>query len=238
MNRNNRFCSLVIIWIATLCCSTLIMANHDYTSPEKILSFHSDIQINDDASMFVTETITVLCQGISIKHGIYRDFPTSYLDDSNQEYQVGFKVLKILRDDRPEPYFIVDLARDKQIYIGQKDIYLEPGVYTYAITYWTDRQLGFFNDHDELYWNVTGNGWEFVIDHASATVTLPTEAANHILSYTAFTGHYGESGRDFQVDLNSKKQVVFSTIRKFELSEGLTILVTWAKGFITQPNLQ
>ena len=28
-------------------------------------------------------------------------------------------------------------------------------------------------DHDELYWNVTGNAWKFPIDVATATVLLP-----------------------------------------------------------------
>ncbi len=51
-----------------------------------------------------------------------------------------------------------------RVYLGSKNVCLEPGEYTHAIEYRTSRQLGFFEDHDELYWNVTGNGWAFPIE--------------------------------------------------------------------------
>ena len=50
---------------------------------------------------------------------------------------------------------------------------IAPGPHTYTLTYATDRQIGFFSDYDELYWNVTGNFWKFPIDHAEATIKLP-----------------------------------------------------------------
>lgn len=70
---------------------------------ERILSFHSDIVIHEDSSMTVTETITVVAQGMQIKRGIYRDFPTRYWDKSGHLYTVGFHVREVLRDGRPEP---------------------------------------------------------------------------------------------------------------------------------------
>ena len=54
----------------------------------------------------------------------------------------------------------------RAIYVGAKNIMLPPGDHTYTLTYATRRQLGFFDDHDELYWNVTGNGWTFPIRQA------------------------------------------------------------------------
>ena len=36
---------------------------------------------------------------------------------------------------------------------------LPPGEHTYAITYRTDRSIGYFADHDELYLNVTRNNF-------------------------------------------------------------------------------
>ena len=42
-----------------------------------------------------------------------------------------------------------------------------------CIRYTTTRQLGFFESYDELYWNVTGNGWIFPIDRAEVRIRLP-----------------------------------------------------------------
>ena len=50
---------------------------------------------------------------------------------------------------------------------------LPHGEHTYELVYRTDRQMGYFADHDELYWNVTGNGWDFPIDRVTARVELP-----------------------------------------------------------------
>jgi hypothetical protein len=56
--------------------------------------------------------------------------------------------------------------------IGDADA-VERGEHSYAIRYTTTRQLGFFDGYDELYWNVTGNGWIFPIDDAEARIRLP-----------------------------------------------------------------
>lgn len=63
-----------------------------------------------------------------------------------------------------------------RIYAGEESLYLDPGEYSYTFHYQTKRQLGFFTDYDELYWNVTGNGWLFSIDTVSAQLILPEEA--------------------------------------------------------------
>ena len=46
------------------------------SSDERILAYHSDIDVHADASMTVTETIRVRAEGNNIRRGIYRDFPT------------------------------------------------------------------------------------------------------------------------------------------------------------------
>ncbi|MFB3896602.1 MAG: DUF2207 domain-containing protein [bacterium] len=208
------------------------------TEPEKILSYHSQIEVSTDASMKVTETITVRCNGDQIKRGIYRDFPTRYRDKYNNRYKVEFEVIGIQRDGNIEPYHLKDINNGKRIYIGDKDTLLNPGIYTYTIIFRTNRQLGFFKDHDELYWNVTGNGWDFLIDTASATVILPEGAKQNITETDAYTGPKGAKGKDFIKDVDSSGNPTFITTRALEPNEGLTIVVSWKKGFITEPTAQ
>jgi len=45
---------------------------------------------------------------------------------------------------------------------------------TVEITYNVRNGIRYFEDHDEFYWNVTGNDWPVPIDHASALVNLPS----------------------------------------------------------------
>jgi uncharacterized membrane protein YgcG len=205
-----------------------------YGASERIRDFRSHIVVHADATMTVTETITVNCAQQEIKRGIIREFPTTYRDRFGNTITVGFEVREVLRNGRTEPYHLKAAPNGQKIYIGQKEVYLRPGVYTYTITYHTDRQLGYFQDFDELYWNVTGTGWTFPIDHAEAVVVLPDGAK--VTQYTAYTGPLGAQGQDFRVSHDRAGNIVFTTTRGLNPREGLTIAVAWPKGFVREPS--
>ena len=134
---------------------------------ERILGFHSDIRIEADGSMQVTETIRVSAEGINIRRGIYREFPTRYRDEFGNNYVVDFTVLDLTRNGRPEPWNAQRRGNGVRVDFGDDNLLSVPAVYEYRLRYRTTRQLGYFPDHDELYWNVTGVGWSFPIDQAS-----------------------------------------------------------------------
>ncbi len=203
---------------------------------ERILKFRSYLTVHPDATMTVTETITVKSTGVEIKRGIVRDFPTTYRNRHGFTVRVGFEVLEVRRDGVPEPYHLQEAPNGQKLYIGQKNMFLKPGVYTYTITYRTDRQLGYFQDYDELYWNVTGHGWTFPIDRAEAVVVLPPGAK--VLNYAAYTGFYGDVGQDFRVSYDHSGNIMFSTTRGLKRREGLTIAVSWPKGLVAEPTRQ
>jgi uncharacterized membrane protein YgcG len=202
---------------------------------ERILNFKSLIKVHTDASLTVTENIRVQATGREIKRGIIRDFPTTYRDRLGNTVKVGFKLEAVWRDGRPEPYHTQSVTNGIKIYIGEKEVFLNPGVYTYTIRYRVDRELGFFKDFDELYWNVTGNGWTFAIDRAEAIIELPPGAK--ILNSAAYTGPQGEKGRDFIVQAG-ERDIVFKTTRRLAPKEGLTVAVSWPKGVVHEPSGQ
>jgi len=201
---------------------------------ERIENFISDVTVNADASLAVRETITVDAEGSEIRHGILRDFPTTYTDRHGVRVRAGFEVLEVKRDGRPEPYALEWLSNGRRIRIGDKDVYVAPGRHTYEILYTTTRQIGFFPDYDELYWNVTGNGWTFAIQHAAVVIRLPSGA--RIVQHAAYTGYQGISGDDFAVTSASGNQYRAETTRRLEPNEGFTVAVAWPKGFVTPPS--
>jgi uncharacterized membrane protein YgcG len=200
---------------------------------ERILGFDSSIRIMPAGDMEVSETIRVRCEGEKINHGIFRDFPTRYEDGYGNRVSVAFEVKAVLRDGQAENWWTDAMEDGVRVYMGSKDVTLNPGEYTYTLTYRTDRQLGFFADHDELYWNVTGNGWEFAMDRVSATVEVPPGAA--VMSTEAYTGLQGEKGRDYTVTRDEAGRPVFTTTVQLASREGLTIVVAWPKGFVREP---
>jgi len=123
---------------------------------ERVLDFHSDIRIATDGSLGVTETIAVQAEGREIRRGILRDFPTVYRDRAGAKVQVPIEVQGVTRDGRREPWSLERLANGVRIRIGSAQVFLPRGPHEYRITYRTARQLGFFETHDELFWNVNG----------------------------------------------------------------------------------
>jgi len=216
----------------------LLLANCAWAqipSAEEILDYQSDIYIFNGGDMIVTETITVTATGDQIKHGIYRDFPTKYRDQYGNNYAVDFQILEVKKDGQPEEYFTENLSNGVRIYIGKKDVLLNPGTYTYLINYETRGQLGFFEDHDELYWNVTGNGWVFPIKKASARVSLPNERIDLTqITTTAYTGVSGSKEQDYTFEIVDDR-AIFETTKPLAAYEGLTIVVGWPKGFVAEP---
>ena len=202
---------------------------------ERILDYHSDVQVREDGTMEVRETIRVQSAGDRIRHGIYRDFPTRYTDRLGNRYVVGFQLLATTRDGAIENSRIENLSNGKRIYLGRADYLLPRGEHTYSISYTATRELGFFAGHDELFWNVTGNGWIFAIEHASATVHLPQSIPLDQVHLDGFTGLQGSTARELSIATQDDGSVSFEADHPLGASEGLTVLLTWPKGFVSAP---
>ncbi len=205
---------------------------------ERILKFDSAITVHKDASMTVIETITVNATGKKIRRGIYRDFPVRYVGRDFRRVVVPFDIIRVERNGKPEPYHTKREGNYERIYIGSESRRVESGVHTYALTYKTGRQLGFFAKHDELYWNVTGNEWEFEIDEVTASVALPDGVPDRSIRHEAYTGAEGAKGREYESSVDAAGRAVFKTTRPLALNEGLTIVVTWPKGFVAEPTFE
>jgi len=201
---------------------------------ERILSFQSDITVHEDSSMTVKETIRVRAEGAKIKRGIYRDFPQRYEESSGKFRKVGFRVTGVKRGGKAEPYVTKEYENGIRTYIGDDNVTLAPGNYEYELTYITDHQLGFFNDYDELYWNVTGNGWYFDIDKATAEIHLPGDAGRHIIKTAGYTGAEGSKDQNFRSEIPGDGTVKFETTDSLSFHEGLTVAVSWPKGYVRQ----
>lgn len=201
---------------------------------DRIVDFISDATVNTDASLEVHETLRFQVDGDTINHGINRDFPTTYTDKHGQRVRVGFEVVSVKRDGRDEPYEVSSQGNGKRVRIGSAEVWIERGEHTYEIVYRTTRQIGFFDNFDELYWNATGNGWEFEIGSATAIIRLPPGA--RIQQHAEYTGFEGSNANDSTVLSATGSDYRVKTTRRLERNEGLTVAVAWQKGIVTAPS--
>ncbi len=219
-------CLLCLVIIIALATSAFC---EDFT----IQRFHADIAIHGDSSFTVTETIEVLFH--RQRHGIYREIPYRYRDESRgTEVTTPLEIVSVTdAGGKAWQYKISREGRVMNVRIGDPERYVE-GHQTYRITYTVENALLFLDDHDELYWNVTGNYWWSPIREASVRVVLPKAGAEGRLRGTCYTGALGsrESACRFET---SGAAGLFSTTRPLREREGLTIAFGWDKGFVSTP---
>lgn len=186
-------------------------------------SFYSTIEIHEDATITVTETIDVDF-GVQ-KHGIYRELPVRYTDEYGNRFTTDLDIVSVYQDGQQAQvkysynYGFINLR------IGDPDVYVT-GKHQYVITYTVDRVFLYFDDYDELYWNVTGSDWEVPIDHVRANVVLPGGA--EVLQIECYTGEYGSTSQDcVKRDLQGAAT--------FDANDFLTVAVGFTKGVIYEP---
>lgn len=201
-------------------------------------SFHADVDIHKDSSFTVTETITAdFTQALS-RHGIIRHIPIKYEDKYKQNINLRFSLISV-KDEAGNDYetSVTYPGKDVSLKIGSGNIYVDGETKTYVIKYTLERGINRFDDHDELYWNVTGNGWDTAIANSSATVHLPAEVDMEQLKAICYTG-FG-----YSAESNCTARVVDG--KTFEIASnsllppnaGLTFAVAFPKKVVNYPSI-
>ncbi len=219
--------SYIVIFILTIL--TFTAYAQDFT----INKFHSDITINEDSSLTVKESINV--EFHKLKHGIYREIPFKYTDERGNRIKTPLEVLSVTDESGNEwKYKTKKTGNVINIRIGDPKKYVE-GHQKYVITYKVVNAILFFDDHDELYWNVTGNYWWAPIKEASANITLTVKKKSENLWAACYTGTLGskESQCSFETAINNGE---FFTKKNLNSREGFTIAFGWDKGLISPPS--
>ena len=222
---------LLIVALAAL---ASLLLPREAAAEERILRFDSNIAVGRDGTLDVTETIHVRVENIRINHGIYRDFPTKYRASGGRRVKVGFELADTWLDGEPEPHKLETLTNGVRIKIGSADRTVPPGEHIYTIRYRASRMIGRFDGYDELYWNVTGNGWDFPIDRVSATVTLPSPA--RFGQRAAYTGSQGSTETAARVTEEAPGSIRFDATRPLYSGEGMTIAVAFPKDVVAAPS--
>jgi uncharacterized membrane protein YgcG len=194
--------------------------------------FHSEIVINEDGSFVVKETIELTFD--RQRHGIFREIPYKYKDELGKVKTTPLEVMSV-KDDagHNRPYRVTKSGGFVNIRIGDPDRYVR-GEQVYVITYQVENGLLYFEDHDELYWNVTGNEWKAPIMVASAEIRLNTDKKISDFKASCYTGRYGSNESQCNWEFSGNR-AVFNCQRKLGTGEGFTVALGWEKGIVRAP---
>jgi uncharacterized membrane protein YgcG len=199
---------------------------------EKILSFHSDIEVETSSIITVKEYIKIYANGTIFKRGITRTIPTVSADSLGKKVKLDFKVLSVERDGRTSKYHTEQGNGAITIFVGEKDVLLNEGEYNYTITYSISGQIRFFEAYDEIYWNVNGFDWSLSFDQVSSQITLPK--GGKIFQNACYTGRYGSNSTNCISTILSENSIRFSA-ENLRAGENLTVALGFNKGTVHPP---
>jgi len=195
-----------------------------------IQHFDETVEVNPNGIIEVTETIEARFTGAW--HGIYRTIPVEYDTTQHLNYSLLLEPLSVTDyEGHPLKYEQKREGRYLKFKISVPDA--QDRTRTVILRYRVLNAIRFFDDHDELYWNVTGDEWDVPIRSVSAKIELPADVTG--LHAIAFTGVYGSRDRDAQVETNGNL-VAISSNHPLSFREGLTAVVGWDKGFVQPPS--
>lgn len=191
----------------------------------QIDSMDAVIEVHEDASLKVTETIKTQFNPEFFKHGIYREIPVVYRDDFGDRVKIGLHIESISQNGEPATYTVSRDFDMKVIKIGDGDIEIS-GPVEYRIVYNVDHAMLYLDDYDEIYWNTTGTEWEVPIQQSSALVILPD--GTEITSKACYTGDYGSENQDCGIAVEGSKAA-------FASNDFMTVAVGFPKGVVAEP---
>ena len=193
--------------------------------------FDAEVVVARDATIEVTETIRARFTGAW--NGLYRTIPVAYRTPQEFGYRLVLAPLAVTDGaGRPLRWQASSERHYRKYKIWIPDA--QDAARTVVFRYRVANALRFFADHDELYWNVTGDEWDVPIEAASAVIRLPTGATD--VRSLAFTGSYGSRAQDADVQTLSAG-VDIDMRRPLAFHEGLTAVVGWSKGAVEEPGL-
>jgi len=225
-----KFLALIFILISSFFIFHLALAS------EKIDNFSALIKINRDSSINVTENISYDF-GTSMHHGIYRDIPIKYkARGGNYNLRIS-NVSALSNSGKPYKVEILSKGKYQRIKIGDPNFYVS-GKKTYIVRYTVKRAINYFKDHNELYWNVTGNEWNVPIRWSFAKIILPKATNQGKIRIKCFAGSIGSTNTCldafFGKDHGMVREIDFIQ-GNLPPGESLTIVVGFPKSLVKQP---
>ena len=221
-------CSRLLLYL--LCFLYLLCIPPSFAKELRIEKFNAQIAVLPDSSVNVTESITVHFIG-GPWQGLYREIPVEYFTPQGMNYSLFLDVKRVTNGSGHDLRY--ESSRERhyrklKIFVDDAD----SSVQTITIQYTVSDALRFFDDHDEFYWNVTGDEWDVPIGNASANISLPVEAKN--VRANVFTGVYGSRARNAEAEVTGNGVEVHTTV-PLAYHEGLTVAVAFDKGAVHEP---
>ena len=194
-------------------------------------SMCTTIRARSSASRAATSSETIRPRFTGSWNGLYRTIPIEYRTPQGFTYDLRLDIESVT-DGSGAP---LRYESSRERHYRKLKIWIpgaQDAVKTAVVRYRVRNGLKFFDEHDELYWNITGDEWDVPIERARAVIHLPPDVTG--IRAHAFTGGYGSQESAAAVSETGTTLTV-ETTRALNFREGVTVAVAWDPGVVVRP---
>ena len=231
MKKQFVFLALVVSLVSPNIFRGIVFGQSISEQGEHIQDYADTIAIEKDGTIQVTERIAYDF-GTNYRHGIFRTIPYIKTNSENKRLKLTIQNLSVTDERNIRYTFVKTYENDTlKIKIGDANTTIT-GKHTYIISYSVSGALTYFSDHDELYWNVTGNEWNVPINTSSATVQLPDAIEQKSITVACYTGIKGDTSKDCRSSI-VKDTAMYQVNSPLSANQGFTFVVGFPKGIVS-----
>ncbi len=200
---------------------------------EQFNDFRAEATLDRDGSLRVTETIEATAAGDQIERGIVRVLRRRSIGDDVQRGRIDYEVISVQRNGAEEPWKTKKKNGFTSIYLGDKDVLLSPGTYTYELAYSSSPQLYFSGGAAELRWAVFSTDLRLPVRQAELNIDLP--AGTPVSSTACYTGPPGSSRQQDCEVVQTGNRITFRLKSPLAAGEGFSVGIAFPAGYFTPP---
>ncbi len=204
-----------------------------------IKNFATEIVVNTDSTVTITEKISADCGNLPDKYGIFRTLSTRSYKTKDEPVIRPIELISITDfAGTPYQYATTNNTSDHTITwkIGDPN-HTVTGVNNYQIVYKVTNAILFDQEKfDEFYWNLNGAFWDMEIDNFTATVVFPPGITQNNTSIYNYAGVFGSKDTDLvKYEWTGENTITYQSTRGLAKQEGITTSVAFSKNIITPP---
>ena len=197
---------------------------------EQIKNFDTEITIDQNGTIKVEERIEYDLDDLN-RHGIYRDIPYITTNKDGKKFKLELANFSVTDGNENRYKYEKSVVDGKiRLKIGDPDKTVT-GIRIYKISYQVSGALTYFSDHDELYWNSTGNNWTVPIASYTSGVKLPNGISQNDISVVCYTGSAGSTEQNCKTSIE-ENSIEVTGVDPLASYEGMTFAVSFPKGHV------
>jgi uncharacterized membrane protein len=213
-------CLVAVLWAVPVAYADV----NDFT----ITNFEADYTLSNDdrqGTLRIKEHLDV--EFTDNNHGILRAIPESYKD-----HTLHLNVNEVASPSgAPAEYTTYGSSGNTVLKIGDPDRTVT-GAQSYTIDYTLRNVISFYEDYDELFWDINGDQWSQPFEKVSVALHLPVGLQFDSHTPRCYTGSFGSTEQACQIRYEEAGRILrASTTRKLLASETMSIVAGFQKGF-------